>query len=105
VYVPVDVVKERLQVQSRLLSGKEVSGVLPMYRSTTHALKTILETEGVRGVYRVSGPLVGTPQHQQRVGPPALCFLQGYGATLLSFGPFSAFYFAFYEQVRIFSRR
>ena len=26
--------------------------------------------------------------------------LQGYGATLLSFGPYSAFYFLFYEQVR-----
>jgi len=24
---------------------------------------------------------------------------QGYGATLLSFGPFSAFYFLFYEKV------
>lgn len=25
---------------------------------------------------------------------------QGYGATLLSFGPYSAFYFLFYEKVR-----
>ena len=25
---------------------------------------------------------------------------QGYGATLLSFGPFSAFYFLFYEQFK-----
>lgn len=76
VYVPVDVVKERLQVQRRLRSGQEISGTLPMYRGTWHALSTIMQTEGLRGVYR------------------------GYGATLLSFGPFSAFYFLFYEKFK-----
>jgi hypothetical protein len=76
VYVPVDVVKERLQVQRRLRSGQEISGTLPMYRGTWHALSTIMQTEGLRGVYR------------------------GYGATLLSFGPFSAFYFLFYEKCK-----
>jgi len=76
VYVPVDVVKERLQVQRRLRSGHEISGTLPMYRGTWHALSTIMQTEGLRGVYR------------------------GYGATLLSFGPFSAFYFLFYEKFK-----
>lgn len=54
VYVPVDVVKERLQVQRRLRSGREIPGALPMYRGTWHALATIMETEGLRGVYRVS---------------------------------------------------
>lgn len=76
IYVPVDVVKERLQVQRRLRSGQEISGTLPMYRGTWHALSTIMQTEGLRGVYR------------------------GYGATLLSFGPFSAFYFLFYEKFK-----
>jgi hypothetical protein len=41
------------QVQRRLLSGKEVSGPLPMYQGTTHAFRTIMATEGLRGVYRV----------------------------------------------------
>jgi hypothetical protein len=40
-----------------------------------HALRSIFREEGVRGVYR------------------------GYGATLFSFGPFSALYFVFYEEV------
>lgn len=53
VYVPVDVIKERLQVQRRLRTGQEISGSLPMYRGTWHALATIMETEGLRGVYRV----------------------------------------------------
>lgn len=48
---------------------------LPNYRGSIHALRTIFKEEGVRGVYR------------------------GYGATLFSFGPFSAFYFLFYEEV------
>lgn len=76
IYVPVDVVKERLQVQRRLLNGREIPGSLPMYRGTWHALSTIARQEGLRGVYR------------------------GYGATLLSFGPFSAFYFVFYETFK-----
>lgn len=44
-------------------------------RGSMHALRTIFKEEGVRGVYR------------------------GYGATLFSFGPFSAFYFLLYEEV------
>lgn len=62
-WVPIDVVKERLQVQSS-------------YRNTTDAFRKILKYEGVRGIYK------------------------GYGATLLSFGPFSAFYFLFYEKTK-----
>jgi uncharacterized membrane protein YgcG len=81
VYVPVDVIKERLQVQRKLRTGQEISGSLPMYRGTWHALATIMETEGLRGVYR------------------------GYGATLLSFGPFSAFYFLFYEKFKAWSAK
>lgn len=71
-WVPIDVVKERMQVQSTLAAGK------PSYAYTgdLHAAATILRTEGLRGLYR------------------------GYGATVLSFGPFSALYFVYYEQLK-----
>ncbi len=46
------------------------------YKSTIHAVRSILANEGIAGVYR------------------------GYAATLLSFGPFSALYFVFYEQFK-----
>ena len=52
------------------------SGGAASYAGTTDALRTIWRTEGFRGVYK------------------------GYGATLLSFGPYSALYFLFYEQLR-----
>lgn len=68
IFVPVDVIKERMQVQ--------VKGAPSAYHSAGHALRTILRDEGVRGIYK------------------------GYGATLLSFGPFSACYFLFYEQCK-----
>lgn len=73
IFVPVDVVKERLQVQRK---GEEGG-----YKGSTHALRTILKKEGLRGIYK------------------------GYGATLLSFGPFSAFYFMFYEQAKAIAKR
>lgn len=130
-YVPVDVIKERLQVQRRLRSGQEISGSLPMYRGTWHALATIMETEGLRGVYRVRAcvwwfwarfgfvcvcvcifisflivkTLISPPPRSDggtiTPRPPyPILPTQGYGATLLSFGPFSAFYFLFYEQFK-----
>ena len=85
-WVPIDVVKERLQVQSALYgcadSGAESSAESAaarstmLYRGNVDAFKSILSTEGVRGLYR------------------------GYGATLLSFGPFSAIFFALNEQFK-----
>jgi hypothetical protein len=116
-WVPVDVVKERLQVQQQLkemlaaaaspgrtaaAASAEAAGraaavatgaplasslgpLLPsaaplppaaLYRGTLDAIVTIARIEGVRGVYR------------------------GYGATLASFGPFSAIYFSGYEQCK-----
>jgi hypothetical protein len=65
VFVPVDVIKERLQVQSNLKTFS--------YHSDIHAVKDILTNEGIRGIYKA------------------------YGATVMSFGPLSAFYFMFYE--------
>jgi len=67
-WVPIDVIKERLQVQSNLKTFK--------YTNSLNACSTILKTEGVRGIYK------------------------GYGATLMSFGPFSALYFYFYEKLK-----
>lgn len=109
-WVPVDVVKERLQVQQQLremisrggatkaataaaAAAAAASAPLPsslgpllpsaaptppaaLYRGNLDAILTIARTEGVRGVYR------------------------GYGATLASFGPFSAIYFSGYEQCK-----
>jgi hypothetical protein len=66
-WVPVDVIKERMQVQKQRSSPY-------YYRNTFHAITKIMETEKISGLYR------------------------GYGATMLSFGPFSALYFMFYEQ-------
>jgi hypothetical protein len=77
VYVPVDVIKERLQVQhSTILADTSGATKTTNYRNSWDALKQISKTEGLSGVYR------------------------GYGATLASFGPFSAFYFVFYEKLK-----
>ena len=67
-WVPVDVTKERLQVQDPSVKGR--------YRSSYDAVRTVARMEGVTGLYR------------------------GYFSTLASFGPFSAFYFVFYEEIK-----
>ncbi len=77
IYVPVDVIKERLQVQ---ISNHDLQCKSNEYNGSVDALKKILRTEGLGGIYK------------------------GYGATLASFGPFSAFYFLFYEQLKSLSR-
>ena len=76
IYVPVDVIKERLQVQ--IIQNEIRSN---QYNGSFDALKKIIHTEGLAGIYK------------------------GYGATLASFGPFSAFYFLFYEQLKDHSQR
>eukprot|EP00930_Biecheleria_cincta_P099160 TRINITY_DN90802_c0_g1_i1.p1 TRINITY_DN90802_c0_g1~~TRINITY_DN90802_c0_g1_i1.p1 ORF type:complete len:364 (+),score=44.55 TRINITY_DN90802_c0_g1_i1:159-1094(+) len=77
IFVPVDVVKERLQVQGPHdgLHPSRVSAP-PTYHGSLDALRVISRTEGIFGLYK------------------------GYFATLGSFGPFSALYFVFYEQAR-----
>jgi hypothetical protein len=73
VFVPVDVIKERMQVQG-LGNSKNKSSMY--YHNTIDALKQITKNEGIFGFYK------------------------GYNATLLSFGPFSAVYFALYENFK-----
>jgi hypothetical protein len=97
-WVPIDVVKERLQVQqqlkemmeaAKLKSAPSTPAVPPpsnappatLYRGNFHAVQVIARTEGIRGVYR------------------------GYGATVASFGPFSAIYLSGYEQFKDFYSR
>eukprot|EP01017_Pseudomicrothorax_dubius_P034827 TRINITY_DN4812_c0_g2_i2.p1 TRINITY_DN4812_c0_g2~~TRINITY_DN4812_c0_g2_i2.p1 ORF type:complete len:203 (-),score=28.03 TRINITY_DN4812_c0_g2_i2:62-670(-) len=60
-WVPVDVIKERMQVQANLKTYH--------YRNTFDAIYKISKGEGLRGLYKA------------------------YGATIGSFGPYSAFYF------------
>lgn len=76
VFVPVDVVKERLQVQSNQLHYAHSS---TSYKGSLDAFKTILRLEGLRGLYK------------------------GYGATVFSYGPYSALYFLCYEEAKRFT--
>eukprot|EP00555_Chaetoceros_dichaeta_P011909 CAMPEP_0198253624 /NCGR_PEP_ID=MMETSP1447-20131203/4025_1 /TAXON_ID=420782 /ORGANISM="Chaetoceros dichaeta, Strain CCMP1751" /LENGTH=342 /DNA_ID=CAMNT_0043939365 /DNA_START=150 /DNA_END=1174 /DNA_ORIENTATION=- len=82
IYVPVGIIKERLQVQRVLIPTNGTTATQPhhLYNGSLDAFRKILKTEGLAGIYR------------------------GYGATLASFGPFSAFYFVFYEQMKLWSR-
>ena len=76
-FVPVDVVKERLQVQvSASSSSAGYKAAPPVYKGSLDALMQICRQEGLTGIYK------------------------GYGATLLSYGPFSALYFFLYEEVK-----
>ena len=68
IFVPVDVIKERRQVQANMGTFK--------YKNDLDAIRQILRSEGTRGLYRA------------------------YGATVMSFGPFSALYFLFYEKLK-----
>jgi len=77
VFVPVDVIKERLQVQHSESAGlTRRASAPPRYKGSWDAVKIVAQTEGLLGLYK------------------------GYAATLASFGPFSALYFLFYEQAK-----
>lgn len=78
IYVPVDVIKERLQVQH---GGHGTKHGSDHYKGSFDALKKIARTEGIAGVYK------------------------GYAATLASFGPYSALYFMFYEKFKTQTRQ
>lgn len=80
-WVPIDVIKERMQIQRSPASLHQPTPAQQVYyTSANDAIRKILKGEGVRGIYR------------------------GYGATLASFGPFSALYFSFYEHLKAFAR-
>lgn len=75
VWTPMDVVKQRLQVQAH---NTGVDGAKNTnYKGTADAVRTILREDGFRGLYR------------------------GFGAGLLTFGPYVAIYFALYEQFKL----
>jgi len=76
VFVPVDVIKERMQLQSGSSGNVIACPGQPVYHNTWDAVQKVVRYEGLGGLYR------------------------GYGATLLSFGPFSAFYFLLYEELK-----
>lgn len=76
VYVPVDVIKERLQVQQQQQRGTGAASSQQQYHGSYDAMRKIMKNEGLGGIYK------------------------GYGATLLSFGPFSAIYFGLYEFMK-----
>lgn len=67
-WLPIDVVKERMQVQSKLKCYN--------YSGSINAIFNIMRDEGLKGLYR------------------------GFGATLGFFGPYSALYFMFYEELK-----
>jgi len=73
-FVPVDVVKERLQVQS--YDVKNINNNTIKYNNSIDAFTKIIKNEGFNGLYK------------------------GYAATMMSYGPFSAFYFLFYEEMK-----
>ena len=70
IFVPVDVIKERMQVTRHVASDSHP------YTTSHQALGYILKTEGIRGIYK------------------------GYGATLASYGPFACLYFVLYEELK-----
>lgn len=72
VWVPGDIIKERLQVQQI-----RSSNIHFQYRGAFDVLRDVYQKHGLlNGIYR------------------------GYGATILSFGPYSAFYLMFYEILK-----
>ena len=80
-FVPTDVIKERMQVQGAVrfnsnTAGNAVPSQAEYYRSAMDAVRKISRKEGMFGFYK------------------------GYGASIISFGPFSAIYFAMYEGLK-----
>uniref|UniRef100_A0A7S3G3R1 Mitochondrial carrier protein n=1 Tax=Palpitomonas bilix TaxID=652834 RepID=A0A7S3G3R1_9EUKA len=70
IWVPLDVIKQRMQVEKRPYRSHYLSA---FSREEYATLKHIVEKEGIRGLY------------------------VGFGSSVLTYAPFSAIYFAFYE--------
>jgi solute carrier family 25 citrate transporter 1 len=73
-WTPMDVIKQRLQVQAKLAPGQAPPTL--HYRGVFHGISAILKADGPRGL------------------------LRGYWASLGTFGPFSAVYFAVLEELK-----
>jgi hypothetical protein len=73
-WTPMDVIKQRLQVQAKLPPGQPPPTL--HYRGVFHGISAILKSDGARGL------------------------LRGYWASLATFGPFSAVYFAVLEELK-----
>jgi len=74
VWTPMDVIKQRLQVQVTRKDGS----VAPKYKGSFHALSTIFREEGPLGLYR------------------------GFFAAIATFGPLVGIYFVGYERLKKF---
>ncbi len=77
VYTPMDVVKERMQVQQLMHAGSSAAAAArPRYRGSADAAAAILRSEGVRGMFR------------------------GYWAANAAWWPWNVVYFVSYEHAR-----
>jgi solute carrier family 25 citrate transporter 1 len=77
VYTPMDVVKERMQVQQLMHAGaSSAAAARPRYRGSADAAAAILRSEGVRGMFR------------------------GYWAANAAWWPWNVVYFVSYEHAR-----
>jgi len=59
-WVPIDVVKERMQIQRVIknVSSPAAVGSPPVFRNGWHAMSSIVKSEGVTGFYRVRWALL-----------------------------------------------
>ncbi|KAF2068801.1 hypothetical protein CYY_009877 [Polysphondylium violaceum] len=78
VWVPMDIIKQRLQVQSDTAKSHPNQ---TFYRGSFHAAKVIFKEEGVRGFFR------------------------GFLPTLYIYGPYVGIYFSFYEKAKQIGKR
>eukprot|EP00026_Physarum_polycephalum_P012012 Phypoly_transcript_12275.p1 GENE.Phypoly_transcript_12275~~Phypoly_transcript_12275.p1 ORF type:complete len:193 (+),score=4.62 Phypoly_transcript_12275:535-1113(+) len=75
VWTPMDIIKQRLQVQ-RSTGVEGVKEATLKYKGSFHALRTILKEDGVLGLYR------------------------GFFTALATYGPLVGIYFSMYEQLK-----
>ncbi|EGC39867.1 hypothetical protein DICPUDRAFT_85907 [Dictyostelium purpureum] len=75
VWVPMDIIKQRLQVQT---NTQKLNPNQTYYKGSFHAAKVIMKEEGVKGFYR------------------------GFMPALLTYGPFVGIYFSVYEKCKSF---
>eukprot|EP01104_Vermistella_antarctica_P002735 TRINITY_DN12950_c0_g1_i1.p1 TRINITY_DN12950_c0_g1~~TRINITY_DN12950_c0_g1_i1.p1 ORF type:complete len:325 (-),score=50.49 TRINITY_DN12950_c0_g1_i1:137-1111(-) len=76
IWNPMDVVKQRLQLQKKMMEKGTTGTATLKYRGSIHALNTIVKEEGVSGLYR------------------------GFGAGLATYGPYVGIYWMLYEQCK-----